>query len=205
MSQTSTLQTQILHVTDNAKQKVLEFMQAEEKEGWSLRLEAVPSGPRRFQYALNLEPVDDVKDDDHTIDCGDFRLLLDPESARWIAGSTMDFVNRGLESGFRFDNPQAKWTDPVAQAVQDVLDEKINPMVASHGGRVELVKVDEGAAVLSFGGGCQGCGMADVTLKQGVEVAILEAVPAITAVRDVTDHAAGENPYYAAAAGDSPF
>ena len=109
-----------------------------------------------------------------------------------------------FESGFKFDNPKSRWDDPVAQAVQDVLDKEVNPAVASHGGQVELVTVEDGAAILSFGGGCQGCGMVDVTLKQGVEVAIVNAVPEITAVRDVTDHAAGENPYFESA-GESPF
>jgi Fe/S biogenesis protein NfuA len=92
----------------------------------------------------------------------------------------------------------------VAQAVQDVLDREVNPAVAGHGGQVELVAVEAGAAILSFGGGCQGCGMVDVTLKQGVEVAIVNAVPEITEVRDVTDHAAGTNPYFESA-GESPF
>ena len=97
----------------------------------------------------------------------------------------------------------------MAQAVQQVIDREINPSIASHGGIVNLLDVDveQGIAYVQMGGGCQGCGMASVTLKQGVEVRILEAVPAITQVVDSTDHASGSNPYYqpAKGAGASPF
>jgi Fe-S cluster biogenesis protein NfuA len=81
-------------------------------------------------------------------------------------------------------------------AVQKVLDEQINPGVAGHGGHISLVDVTDNIAFIRLEGGCQGCGMADVTLKQGVEVAILDAVPTITAVMDTTDHGDGKNPYF---------
>jgi Fe/S biogenesis protein NfuA len=84
----------------------------------------------------------------------------------------------------------------VAQAVQDVLTNNINPAVASHGGWVQLLDVKEKVAYIELGGGCVGCGMVDVTLKQGIEVAIKEAVPEILAVVDRTDHASGTNPYF---------
>ncbi len=80
-----------------------------------------------------------------------------------------------------------------------VLDQQINPSIASHGGRAELVAVEESVAYLRLSGGCQGCGMASVTLSQGIEVAIKEHVPEITGVMDVTDHASGANPYFEAA------
>ena len=72
----------------------------------------------------------------------------------------------------------------------------MNPLVASHGGHVDLVGVNDGKAMIAFGGGCQGCGMVDVTLKEGIEVMITEGVPGITAVVDMTDHDAGTNPFY---------
>jgi Fe/S biogenesis protein NfuA len=80
-----------------------------------------------------------------------------------------------------------------------VLEEEINPAIASHGGRADLVAVEEDVAYLRLSGGCQGCGMAAATLSQGIEVAILEAVPEIKKVADVTDHASGSNPYFEAA------
>ena len=85
---------------------------------------------------------------------------------------------------------------PEAQAILQVLDERINPSVASHGGHISLVDVPEDTVYIRLEGGCQGCGMADVTLKQGIEVEIKRAVPKITTVLDTTDHAGGSNPYY---------
>ena len=84
----------------------------------------------------------------------------------------------------------------MAEAVQKSLEEKINPAVQSHGGFVELVAIEDGTAYLRFGGGCQGCGMINVTLKQGVEKVLFEDVPEIKKVMDITDHASGDNPYY---------
>jgi Fe/S biogenesis protein NfuA len=102
-------------------------------------------------------------------------------------------------SGFMFENPQAvvTWDDPIAQKVQQVIDERIAPSLAGHGGWVELLGVEGEAAMIQFGGGCQGCGMSQVTLKEGIESAILEEVPEIKKVLDDTDHASGSNPYYA--------
>jgi Fe/S biogenesis protein NfuA len=90
-------------------------------------------------------------------------------------------------------------TGPVAERVQLVLTDHINPSIASHGGTAELVAVEGDTAYLRLGGGCVGCGMAAVTLSQGIEVAIKQAVPEIVNVIDVTDHASGTNPYYEAA------
>ncbi len=87
-----------------------------------------------------------------------------------------------------------------------MLDEEINPAVAQHGGWVNLLEVKDDVAYVQLGGGCQGCGMADVTLKQGIEVRIREAVPEISQIIDTTDHAGGKNPYYQPAKGGrSPF
>ena len=101
-----------------------------------------------------------------------------------------------MGGGFSFDNPNPMWVDELSQKVAEIINSEVNPAVASHGGVVELVGVDEDKAIIAFGGGCQGCGMADVTLKQGVEVMIKEKVPEIIQVIDSTDHAAGTNPFY---------
>lgn len=85
---------------------------------------------------------------------------------------------------------------PVGLEVQRLLDQQINPAVASHGGYISLVDVQDEIVYIRLEGGCQGCGMADVTLKQGIESTILHHLPDLVAVRDVTDHAGGDNPYY---------
>ena len=86
--------------------------------------------------------------------------------------------------------------DAIFTVVSDIFREEINPMVARHGGRVELVDVQDATVVVRMRGGCQGCGMATVTLRQGIETALRQAVPAIRGIRDITDHTAGTNPYY---------
>jgi len=97
---------------------------------------------------------------------------------------------------FRDSQPKPGLETAEGKAVQKLLDERINPSVSSHGGHIALVDVNEDTAFIRLEGGCQGCGMADVTLKQGVEVEIKKEVPSIAHVLDVTDHAGGSNPYY---------
>jgi Fe/S biogenesis protein NfuA len=121
---------------------------------------------------------------------------MDPRSAADLSGATIDLDPAITGGGLRIDNPNEGWQDPVARRVQDVIDRQINPGVGSHGGMVTLVDVRDGTAYMRFGGGCQGCAAVDVTLKQGVETAVRTAVPEISAIVDVTDHQAGENPYY---------
>jgi Fe/S biogenesis protein NfuA len=113
-----------------------------------------------------------------------------------------------LESGFRCSNPNPPptpalpagsrddLTGSVADRARLLLDSEINPAVAAHGGRVELAAIEDGVVYLSFGGGCHGCGLVDVTLKQGVEARIRELVPEIERVVDTTDHAAGQSPCF---------
>ena len=91
--------------------------------------------------------------------------------------------------------------DDIRTRVQDLIENAINPAIESHGGFVELVDVQDTVLYLAMGGGCQGCGMADVTLKQGIEALIKDEVPEVTEVVDVTDHTAGTSPYYAPAKG----
>ncbi len=86
--------------------------------------------------------------------------------------------------------------DAIYDVVEALFRDEINPMVARHGGKVELVDVQEATVVVRMMGGCQGCGMATVTLRQGIETALRQAVPAVRGVRDITDHASGRNPYY---------
>jgi Fe-S cluster biogenesis protein NfuA len=105
------------------------------------------------------------------------------------------FVAKVREGGGAADREAGLDTDE-AKAIQALLDDEINPAVGGHGGFVSLVAVKDKRAYLKLEGGCQGCGMASVTLRQGIEVAILEKVPAIEEVLDVTDHAGGTNPYY---------
>lgn len=196
----------MLTITDAAKKKVLALLEGEEQKDLALRVAIRGRGPGGFRYELQFVGAGERGAEDTVVNAGGFDVLVDPDSAPNLKGATVDFLDGVTESGFKIDNPNPLWTDPKAQAVQEVIDTQINPGVASHGGHVALLDVKDDIAYIALGGGCQGCGMADVTLKQGIEVLLKEAVPEIHQVIDTTDHAAGKNPFYQPSkGGTSPF
>jgi Fe/S biogenesis protein NfuA len=186
----------MLTMTESAHQKILTLLEAQDRDDLVVFLAIRGRGPGGFQYEFGFVPEADRGDDDVLVDAGGFQLHIDPESAPNLEGATLDFVEDLARSGFKIDNPNPVWTDPLAQAVQQVIDTRINPSVAMHGGFVTLLEVKDNVAYIALGGGCQGCGVANVTLRQGIEVMIREAVPEIHEIVDATDHAAGTNPYY---------
>ena len=186
----------MLTISEAAIRKVLALLKADNRVDAALRMAIEGRGPGGFQYNLRFVRQDEQAADDVVMDAGGFKVLIDAASVPSLQGATLDYVE-GLEgSGFRFDNPNPIWTDPKAAAVQKVLDDEINPAVAQHGGFVTLLDVKDNVVYIALGGGCQGCGMVDVTLKQGIEVRIREAVLEISRIVDSTDHAGGTNPYY---------
>jgi len=192
--------------SESAREKVLDLMKNEGREGLALRFAIVGRGPSGFQYKLGFVEAGERAPTDTRIDAGGFDLLIDAESVPNLEGASVDYVEGPHQSGFKIDNPNPLWSDAAALAVQRVLDAEINPAVASHGGFVTLLDVRDGVVYIALGGGCQGCGMVDVTLKQGIEVRIREAVPEIREIVDTTDHAGGTNPFYQPAKGGaSPF
>ncbi len=163
-----------------------------------LRIRAAKLGEHTFRYQLHLVRAQDAASDDVTVETGGFMVYLDPQTAAWMEGARIDFLSTEQGRGFAIDNPAAtpKWDDPVAQKVQEVIDHRVLPAVAQHGGWLELRRVEGDTAYVVLGGGCQGCAGAQETLKQGVEVAITQAVPEIKQVVDITDHAAGAQPHH---------
>jgi Fe/S biogenesis protein NfuA len=196
----------MLTLTEAASKKILGLMEADGQKGLALRIAVRGRGPGGFQYELKFFGDDEKQAEDTVFEAGGVQVVVDPESEGNLKGSTIDFIDGMHESGFKIDNPNPLWDDPKAQSVQEVIDSQINPGVASHGGHVSLLDVKDEIAYIALGGGCQGCGMADVTLKHGIEAAIKEAVPEIRQIIDTTDHASGNNPYYQPSkGGQSPF
>jgi Fe/S biogenesis protein NfuA len=182
----------MLHFTDAASARVRDFLQKQAAQG----VTALRVAGTRKDHRLWLVKESDQQEGDRILVCDGFEVYVDPMTVKHLDGATVDFVDSVMQSGFRVFFPSPTWDDPVAQKVQTVLDLEVNPGVAGHGGSVSLVKVDGDVAVIQLHGGCQGCGAADITLKQGIERMIKGAVPEIKAVQDATDHAAGVNPYY---------
>ena len=151
-----------------------------------------------FAYDMQLVGPGEEREGDIVAEGPDGVAVLVPlAAAPYLDGITLDADPS--TGALTVDNPNPLWLDPVAEAVQRLLDDEINPAVASHGGFIDLLDVTEGVAYIHMGGGCQGCGMAEVTLGQGVRTAILDRFSEIREVRDTTDHAQGANPYYQAA------
>jgi len=186
----------LLTMTPAAREKIDGVREFNEFPEAVLRIRILGREGQRFRYEIALEDPRDRTDDDIVVDLDGLSVALDPITAADLTGSTVDLDAEITGGGLRIDNPNEGWQDPLARAVQEVLDRQINPGVGSHGGMVTLVEVRDGAAYLRFGGGCQGCAAVDVTLKHGVETAIRAAVPQVTAIVDATDHEAGTNPYY---------
>ena len=191
----------MLTVTEAAKRKILSVIQAQGKPGDGLRITIVGRSSAGFTYDMHLVEEGDAQAEDIVVDVGEFPVIIDADSAPHMRDVIIDYVEDLQQSGFRIGNPNSVWTDPKAMAMQELLDTQINPAVASHGGHIELVDVHDDIVYIRFGGGCQGCGMVSVTLNQGVEQAIREAFPEIREIVDVTDHAAGTNPYYQSSKG----
>ena len=188
----------LLVATPVAIQQIKHILEEEELADQAVRVGIGERSPTGFQYQLEFCDRNERRDDDLVLEQEELVFYVDGASIDDLRGTTLDYVDTGFSAGFKFDNPNRPklLEDPVAERVHRVIQDQINPSVASHGGYVQLLDVKEGTAYVKLGGGCQGCGQADTTVKQGIEAAIFEAVPEVHTVLDVTDHAAGQNPYF---------
>ena len=192
--------------TEIARGKVQELLAGEGRQGSALRFSIRGRMGGVFQYRLAFMKPQEREPGDVVADAGGFQVVVDARSAPYLAGTVVDYVETPEQSGFKIDNPNPLWNDPLATAVQRLIDEEINPALASHGGFVHLLELREGVAHVELGGGCQGCGMAHVTLKRGIEARIREALPEVKQVVDATDHTGGANPYFRGSESrESPF
>lgn len=191
----------MIHFTDTARRHVVSFIEQEDEE-LAVRIEVLDSSPLAPRYDLALIGEDERTADDRTFEVDGFRVVVPATSAGLLDGATVDWVESMAGSGFKIDSPNLRPigsqapTGDLADRVRHVIDTQINPSIAAHGGSVSLVDVRDTVVYLQMSGGCQGCGMASVTLSQGIRRLLGEAVPEITDIQDVTNHAAGANPYY---------
>lgn len=200
-----------LAITDKALAKVKGFRAGvDDAERQAMWVEVTGITGGEWTYDMSLKPLDRASRDDAIQYCGGLPVVIPAADLDKLRGATIDWSDDLMRGGLFLVNPNhpspaiasrppADLSGPVAARVRQVLEEQINPAIAMHGGSAELVAVEDDAAYLRLGGGCVGCGMVSVTLNQGIEVAITEAVPEIRRVVDVTDHASGTNPYYEAA------
>ena len=203
----------VLAVTPEARATVLEVLANEsDPDTLALWLEVSGEANGAYTYDMYFQAIVDAGAGDVVQPDDELPVVVPSASVGRLQGASLDFVTDASgEGGLVIVNPntpaaptlaglasipEIDLSDPFAQRVVAVLEEQVNPSIASHGGRADLVAVEGSSVYLRLSGGCQGCGMAKATLSQGIEVILREAIPEIANVVDVTDHADGANPYY---------
>ncbi len=193
----------MLTFTEQARDTVLSFIQEGEGDLQALRITLRNGSPLAPAFELSLVGVEEAGPEDLTLDAEGFKVIVEKESVDRLEGATVDFVERLNESGFEIRPAEGKSLHKVeapsgelADKVQAVLEQQVNPAIAAHGGRIDLVEVKGTELYMEMSGGCQGCAMSRLTLQQGVEKMIRQSVPEVTEIHDVTDHTAGDNPYF---------
>lgn len=191
----------MINISESAQSHFRKLIEREALPGLGVRLSAVHAGTPRADVRLEFAEPGDLQGDEWAIDCDGFTLWLDAPSVKYLDGAEIDYETQATGGQLQIRAPKIKGEAPAESAslverVHWIVEQEINPQLASHRGHVAVQEVTaDGVVVLRFGGGCHGCGMADVTLKQGIEKTLLSKVPGVTAVRDATDHDTGEAPY----------
>jgi len=202
----STDEDVILTVTETAITKILELREAEEGPA-DLALRVSITGMRgpEYTYDLTFEPVAEATETDIVYQQGELPVMIPVDSMDSLQGATLDLPSTDGQGGLVLRNPNRPdplagvdldLTGSTAEKVQQLLEQQINPGLAAHGGFAELKGIDGDKVYVLMGGGCQGCAVSAMTLREGIAASITAAIPEITEVIDVTDHDAGENPYY---------
>lgn len=191
----------MINISEAAQAHFRKLIEREAIPGLGVRLAARDPGTPRADVRLEFAESAELTGDEWAVDCEGFTVWLDAPSVPYLDGAEIDYEAKATGGQLQIRAPKIKGVAPDAAAslverVRWTLEQEINPQLAQHKGHVSLQEVTAaGVVVLRFGGGCHGCGMADVTLKQGIEKTLLEKVPGVTAVRDATDHDTGDAPY----------
>ena len=198
---------QVMTVTEAALAKVLEVRNEEDDPaGLALRVSITGSQGVDYVYDLAFFEIGAAPEDDVRWEVDDLSFLIPAEDREKLAGATLDLPSNPTQGGLVIRNPNRpnplgdigtlELTGEIPEQVGQLIAERINPALASHGGYATLVGIEGSTAYVTMGGGCQGCSMSAARLTEGIRSAILEAVPEILEVVDATDHSAGENPFY---------
>ncbi|MBS0289417.1 MAG: NifU family protein [Proteobacteria bacterium] len=190
-----------IHVSDNALSHFNHLIAKEEISGMGLRIFLDHPGQPNADISIAFCPPGEHRGGDIQLTYPKFTLYIDRASVSFLEDAEIDYQQDKLGGQLVITapnlHPKPTQEDSLSEKVNYILQTEINPNLASHGGMVSLVEITPSKeVVLQFGGGCHGCGMVDVTLKQGIEKTLMTQLPEITAVIDNTDHTQGENPYY---------
>ncbi len=193
----------MIEISPRAQTYFKNLIQQQESDGMGLRIMVLQPGTPAANCDLQFCPSGGAQEGDTRVPFDGFDLFIEADSQAWLEEAEIDFESDAAGGQLTIKAPNIKGSMPdegatLVERVTWLLDAEINPRLAAHGGRVSLVEVTEACeVVLQFGGGCHGCGMVDMTLKEGIEKSLKEQIPEVTGVLDATDHSTGENPYYA--------
>ena len=191
-----------IHLTEAAQSYLAELLSKQDTDGIGIRVFITQPGTPYAETCIAYCKPGEEKPEDTVIALEAFRVWVDATSEPFLEDAVVDYATDRMGGQLTIKAPNAKVPmvnddSPLNDRINYLLQTEINPGLASHGGEIKLIDVVEGGiAVLQFGGGCQGCGMVDVTLKEGVEKTLVARIPELTGVRDVTDHSVTENAYY---------
>ncbi|MGV3345249.1 Fe-S biogenesis protein NfuA [Enterobacteriaceae bacterium LUAb1] len=191
----------MIRITDPAQEHFAKLLSNQE-DGTQIRVFVINPGTPSAECGVSYCPPDSVEPNDTELKFDKLSAYVDELSAPYLEEAVIDFVTDNLGSQLTLKAPNAKMRKvaddaPLIERVEYVLQSTINPQLAGHGGKVSLMEItDDGYAILQFGGGCNGCSMVDVTLKEGIEKQLLEQFTELKGVRDLTEHQRGEHSYY---------
>ena len=194
--------SEIINITKSAEEYLSKLIQDKNETDLSIRIFISDPGTPKAETCLAYCKPDEAMPDDMIINLDLINVNLEKRSLPFLKDAEVNFDNDTFGGQLTIKAPNARVPNiskdsPVEDRINYVIYNEINPMLESHGGEVSLIEFnDHGEAVLQFGGGCQGCGMVDVTLKDGIEKTLVEQIPEVTGVKDTTDHSIDDNAYY---------
>ena len=189
-------------VSESAQSYLAQLVTNQEVEGMGVRMFVTQPGTKFAETCLAYCQPDDFVEDDEVVQLEGFKLFIEKKSLPFLEEAYVDYAEEKMGGQLTIKAPNAKMpkideNSSLEERVNYILVTDINPGLASHGGDVSLVELTEdNLAILRFGGGCQGCSAVSITLKDGVEKRLMEVIPELTGVKDVTDHTVTENAYY---------
>jgi Fe/S biogenesis protein NfuA len=192
----------MITITESAQNYLAELLKKQDSDGIGIRVFILDPGTPKAETCISFCRPGEEQEDDLRKDYAQFHAWIEHRILPFLDEAVVDYAKDTMGGQLTIKAPNSRLPkirddSPIEDQINYVLYNEINPSLASHGGVVTLEDlVDDSIAILKFGGGCQGCGMVDVTLKEGVEKTLLEKVPGLTAIRDVTDHTNRDNAYF---------
>jgi len=182
-----------INITESAQKYLTELLEKQDTKGIGIRIFVSDPGTPKAETCIAYCRPGEEKEDDIVVDYTDFQAHFSQKSLPFLEDAKVDYSDDKFGGQLTIRAPNSRMPNinddsPIEDKINYVLHSEVNPGLASHGGSISLEEVIDNIAILKFGGGCQGCGSADVTLKEGVEKTMMEKIPELKGIKDITDH-----------------